>query len=109
MSGLDDARATHIKNIEVKTGKTLAELRQIIEQSGLTKHSDIRKMLQEKFGLGYGDANGLVHYALSSDGQSAAEASGTSLDAITDEIYSRKKRKPTPNPRCRYIPDKRVW
>jgi hypothetical protein len=91
MSGLDDARATHIKNIEVKTGKTLAELRQIIEQSGLTKHSDIRKMLQEKFGLGYGDANGLVHYALSSDGQSAAEASGTSLDAITDEIYSGKK------------------
>lgn len=91
MSGLDDARATHIKNIEVKTGKTLAELRQIIEQSGLTKHSDIRKMLQEKFGLGYGDANGLVHYALSSDGQSAAEASGTLLDAITDEIYSGKK------------------
>lgn len=96
MSSLDEARATQIKNIEAKTGKSLSELRQVITQSGLSKHSEIRKMLQEKFGLGYGDANSLVHYALSSDGQSAAEASGASLGAITDKIYSGKNEKLRP-------------
>jgi len=91
MSSLDSARETNIRNIETKTGKSLADLRKVINKSGLTKHSDIRDMLREKFDLGYGDANSLVHYAKMTDGQSAAQKSGTSIDEIIDELYTGKK------------------
>ena len=45
-------------------------------------------MLMKKLALGYGDANSLVHFALSSDGQSAAEASGASIEDNVGQIYS---------------------
>ncbi len=88
MSSLDKARETQLKNIQTKTGKTLAEIRVIIDKSGLNKHAEIRKMLMAKFGLGHGDANSLVHFAAMSDGQSAAEAKGASIAEVVAEIYS---------------------
>lgn len=88
MSTLDQARETQLKNIQAKTGKSLVELTALIQSSGLTKHGEIRDMLIREFGLGYGDATMLVHFALQSDGQSAAEAQGTSIDEVVDEIYS---------------------
>ncbi len=91
MSVLDQARETQLKNIQEKTQKDLAEIREIISQSGLEKHGQIRAMLMERFGLGYGDANALAHYALASDGQSAAEAAGASADEVLDEIYAGPK------------------
>lgn len=91
MSDLDKARETQLRNIEAKTGKSLDQVRALIQESGLAKHGEIRSMLMAKLGLGYGDANGLVHYALSSDGQSAAQASGASTDSVVSEIYSGKK------------------
>ena len=91
MSSLDQARATQLKNIESKTGKTLEVLQAAITRTGLTKHSDIRGMLMQKFHLGYGDANTLVHFALKSDAQSAAEASGASIEDIVGQIYSGNK------------------
>ena len=91
MSTLDQARATQLKNIEAKTGKTLAQLRAHIQKSGLTKHGELRALLQKDFGLGYGDANSLVHFALQSDGQSAAEAKGASSGDVLDEIYAGPK------------------
>ena len=91
MSTLDQARATQLKNIEAKTGKTLAQLRAHVQKSGLTKHGELRALLQKDFGLGYGDANSLVHFALQSDGQSAAEAKGASTGDVLDEIYAGPK------------------
>ncbi len=88
MSTLDQARDTQLKNIQAKTGKSLAELTALIQSSGLTKHGEIRDMLIREFGLGYGDATMLVHFALQSDGQSAAQATGASLDDVVDEIYA---------------------
>ena len=88
---LTKARDTQLKNIENKTGKGIDELRSIINQSGLNKHGEIRSMLTEKFGLGYGDANSLVHFALETDGQTAAEASNTSIEDLVSEIYSGPK------------------
>ena len=41
VSSLDHARATQLKNIESKTGKTIVELRAIIKGTGLTKHGEI--------------------------------------------------------------------
>jgi hypothetical protein len=90
MGTLDQARATQLKNIEAKTGKSLAELRSVIDGSGLSKHGEIRTMLMSKLGLGYGDANSLVHFALSSDGQTAAKESGASAEDVVSQIYSGK-------------------
>ena len=45
----------------------------------------------ERFGLGYGDANSLVHFALESDGQTAAEARGASPEDAVGEIYAGNK------------------
>jgi len=91
MSTLDKARETQLRNIEAKTGKSLAELRVIISQSGLQKHGEIRQMLMDQFGLGFGDASMLVHFALMSDGQSSAQAKAASTEEVLDEIYAGSK------------------
>jgi len=89
MSTLDKAVQTQINNIQKKTGMSLDELSAIVKKSGLSKHGEIRDMLKEKFGLGHGDANALVHAVFESDGTRAAE--GKSEDAVLDEIYSGAK------------------
>ena len=57
------ALATQLRNIETKTGKSLAQLRDVIAKSGLAKHGEVRSMLIERFALGHGDANTLAHAA----------------------------------------------
>jgi hypothetical protein len=91
MSSADQARETQLKNIQAKTGKSLNEVRSLIKKSGLSKHGEIRAMLIDQLKLGYGDANALVHYALQSDGQSAAQAEGLSIQDVLDGIYSGPK------------------
>ena len=70
------ALATQLRNIEAKTGQSLAQVRAVIAQSGLSKHGEVRAMLIERFGLGYGDANALVHAA------NATPAAADPIDAI---------------------------
>lgn len=72
------ALATQLRNIETKTGKTLAQLRGLIAKSGLAKHGEVRAMLIERLGLGYGDANTLAH---------AAKAPAAPADDPADAIY----------------------
>ena len=91
MSNLDKALETQLKNIQSKTGKTLDELRTIVQQSGLTKHGELRVMLQRELRLGHGDANMLVHIVLQSDGTRAAQASGATDEDVVNEIYSGTK------------------
>jgi hypothetical protein len=91
MSSLDKARDTQLKNIEAKTGRTLAELRALLQGSGLAKHGELRSFAMQTFGLGHGDANTLVHVALASDGQSAAAAASLSQDELLAGIYADKK------------------
>lgn len=89
MSSLDKAVQTQIDNIQKKTGKSLPELAAIAQKSRLTKHGELRDMFKEKFGLGHGDANALVHAVFASDGARAAQDKDE--DAILDEIYSGAK------------------
>ena len=91
MSSLDQARATQLRNIEAKTGKSLEQLRGLLAGSGHAKHGELRSWAMQHLGLGYGDANTLVHIALASDGQSAAEAAGLDADDVLAGIYSDKK------------------
>jgi len=73
------ALATQLRNIEAKTGKTIAQLRDLIAASGLAKHGEVRAMLMERFGLGHGDANTVAHVAKELP---AAAAGEDPLDAI---------------------------
>jgi hypothetical protein len=73
------ALATQLRNIEAKTGKSLAQLRALIAQSGLSRHGEVRAMLIERLGLGYGDANTLAHAAKA---DAAPAEAGDPLDAI---------------------------
>jgi hypothetical protein len=91
LNTLDKARETQLKNIQLKTEKSFEELKAFISQSGLKKHGELRKLLMEEFNLGFGDASMLVHFALQSDGQSAAEASNATLEELITEIYSGPK------------------
>lgn len=91
MADVSQAVETQLKNIQLKTGKSLDELTVLVRNSGLTKHSEVREMLQRETGLGYGDANALVHYVFQSDGERAAQARGSSTADVVDEIYSGTK------------------
>jgi hypothetical protein len=91
MADNDKAVQTMVKNIEAKTGKTIAQLGAVIARSGLTKHGEIRSMLMETFDLGHGQANTVAHLALKSDGGSAAAAKGLSASDVLAEIYTGKK------------------
>jgi hypothetical protein len=72
------ALATQLRNIEAKTGQTIAQLRDAIAASGLAKHGEIRSMLMARFGLGHGDANTVAHVAK----EAPAAAGDDPLDAI---------------------------
>jgi len=91
MSSVDKAIETQLNNIEKKTSKSLAEWTALIQQSGLTKHAEVRQMLINRFQLGYGDANTLVHFALKSDAKHDAEARGLSNEDVVDELYAGPK------------------
>jgi hypothetical protein len=91
MNAVDKAIQTQLKNIQTKTGRSLAELTALIRASGLTQHGAIRDMLKRDLGLGHGDANTLTHFALQSDGASAAKAKSATPDDVVDEIYAGAK------------------
>jgi len=59
-----------------------------VTASGLSKHGEIREMLMRELGLGYGDANSLVHAIRQTDGVLDASARGLNTDSVLDEIYS---------------------
>jgi hypothetical protein len=88
MDLLEKARETQLHNIESKTGKSLSQLRALVEQSGLSRHGEIRQMLISKLGLGYGDANALAQFALQAGGDSAAPAKNVSTDAVIEALYA---------------------
>ena len=91
MVDLEKAYQTQIDNIQKRTGKSLDELTAIVRDSGLTRHSEIRSMLMDRLGLGYGDASSLVHFVLKSDGMRAAADKGLSTPDLLDEIYNGPK------------------
>jgi len=49
-----------VNEIEAKTGKSLAELADIVKRTGLTDQSKIRWMLQREYRIGYSEAKMLV-------------------------------------------------
>lgn len=91
MDSIEKATETQLKNIQLRTGKSLEELGKIVSESGLSKHGEIRDMLIRELGMGYGDANTLVHYLKQSGGERAAASQGASPQDVLNEIYSGAK------------------
>jgi hypothetical protein len=87
MTDLDKAVATQLANIEKRTGKSIADLTEIVRRAAPAKHGELVAMLKSSLGMGHGDANAVVHLALQSDGQRAAAARGLSSGQVLDEMY----------------------
>jgi Domain of unknown function (DUF5655)/Domain of unknown function (DUF4287) len=84
------ATITQLKNIQARTGKTIAQLHAAVAASGAAKHGEKRSWLMEHFLLGYGDANAVALFIgkplpdLDAGAPAApqAAAGGDPLDAI---------------------------
>ena len=91
MNSVDKAIETQLNNIQTRTGKTRDELFARIRESGLTRHGEIRELLQRDLGLGYGDANALANAFLKPAGQGVAQAAEATTDASADTLYAGAK------------------
>jgi len=80
------ALATQLKHIENRTGQSLDRLYAQLAGAGLSKHAELRSWAQQTWGLGYGDANTLVHCAK----QAAAPAPAAEEDPM-DTWYAGPK------------------
>ena len=69
---MDPATATMIKNLEEKTGKTLAQWVAVVKGLGPKKHGEIVSFLKETHQLGHGYANLVAHSAAGLVGEDAA-------------------------------------
>lgn len=88
MSTVDKAIETQLRNLQQRSGKTLAQLHEAVRASGLAKHGEIVAMLKRDFAMGHGDANLVAHsFRGAASPQPAAAASP---DAAVDEIYAGK-------------------
>lgn len=91
MDSVEKATETQLKNIQLKTGKTLKELTNLVAESGLKKHGEIRKFLISELNLGYGDANLIAYYALHPEEQADKQDSQPVMEDLVAEIYSGPK------------------
>jgi hypothetical protein len=90
MNTVDQATETQLKNIQARTGKSLDELYALLRGSGLTKHGELRETAQRELGLGYGDANTLVHAYRAAESAPQAAAAADPADVL-DGIYAGPK------------------
>ena len=74
MADPNAATANQLRNIEMRTGKSLAELRKLVADSGLVRHTQVRTMLMEALALGHGDANALAHAVAKGEAPPAQDA-----------------------------------
>ena len=89
MGDVDKALQTQLKNIEERTGKTLAQLFKVLKGTGLDKHGAMVSHLKAELGMGHGDANTLVHqYRKQAEGGDAS--GGDDADPL-HAIYAGKK------------------
>jgi hypothetical protein len=82
------AALTQLRNIQTKTGKTIAALHDALAATGLAKVGEKRSWLMEQFKLGYGDANtvallvGKIPPGLGGEAPPAAAEAGDTLDTL---------------------------
>lgn len=82
MNILDTASETQLRNIEKKTGQDRQQLFAAILGQNVAKHGEMRAFAKQKYGLGNGDANTLVHAARRSVEPMPDPSATDPLDAI---------------------------
>jgi predicted transport protein len=70
-----------LRNIEQKTGRTIADWVKVVRASGAKKHGELVTMLKSEHGFGHGHANLLVHLA-SGGLETSSDAGAQLLDAM---------------------------
>jgi hypothetical protein len=84
---IDAATASMIKNLEEKSGKTLAQWAAVVKKLGALKHGEIVKALKADHGLGHGYANLVARHA---SGRVAADGTDAA-DGFVDAMYAGPK------------------
>ncbi|MGW7438025.1 DUF4287 domain-containing protein [Streptomyces sp. NPDC054849] len=64
MTGTEKGPASYFPSIEKKYGRTIAEWKDLIRTSPLTKHMELVSWLKSEHSLGHGHANALVAHTL---------------------------------------------
>jgi hypothetical protein len=90
MSDVEKAYATQLANIEKRTGKSLAELVELLAATGLARFGEKRDYLKRELGMGHGDANTLVTYAQEKAAPSKS-AEAAPAGQVLDDIYAGNK------------------
>lgn len=90
MSSVDKAVETQVKNLQTRSGKSLDELFGVLRKSGLAKHGELRDVLKRDLGMGYGDANTVVHLYFQSQSAATTPVASAPDDAV-DGLYAGKK------------------
>jgi hypothetical protein len=85
MPSVADALKTQIKNIEARSGKSMAAWTKLLRASGLTKHTEMIAFLKTKHGMSHGDAN---RTALVARAVSGEDPPAPSLKAGIAEIHA---------------------
>ncbi|MEQ1782074.1 MAG: DUF4287 domain-containing protein [Hyphomonadaceae bacterium] len=70
-SKLHKGFTSYLNNAEQSSGKTYEDFALVLSKSGLKSHGDLRAHLMDKFGLGHGHANAVVHIWREFDGGDA--------------------------------------
>ncbi len=92
MADPNAALVTQLKNIQQRSGRRVADLLAAVAASGAVKHGERRSWLMQQFGLGYGDANTLVHFMdkplpdLGDGGAAPAAAAGAAPPPAADVL-----------------------
>jgi hypothetical protein len=79
---MDKALETQLANITARTGKSLAQLHDVLRASGLSKHGELVAFLKTGLGMGHGDANTVVHLFRSPQPEANADLAG-----VVDGLY----------------------
>ena len=91
MADVEKAVATQLANIQKRTGKSLAQLTEIIEKSGLSRHGELVAMLKKDLGMGHGDASTLVHTVRKAQTGTATASPASSPEQVLDGLYAGAK------------------
>lgn len=91
MADINQATLNQLADIEKRTGRSLVDLVNVVQTSGLTKHGQVRDMLKTELGLGFGNAGMLAQYALNKEDMKRQLSGGISADEALSSIYTGAK------------------
>jgi hypothetical protein len=91
MVDVDAALQSQIRNIESTYGQPLGHCFNVIDASGLTKHTEVVALLKAKHGMTHGAAHRVSLPARSRTDTAAAPSSAGDLGAVTDQLYAGRK------------------